>query len=222
MGKTRLRLPGLLLLSCFLLAACGGPEAKKAKFLERGKEYSAKGDFVRAGLEFKNAIQIDPKFAEAYHQLGLSQLSRADVRGAYGSLSKATELDPKLLPAQNRFGRLLLMVGQPAKAMEKAELVLEERPGRRGRAAPERGGPGGREGDREGPRVPRGAPGEGDRPPRCLPPPREGVHAGEGFAERRKPSSCGGSRDTRRMCLYAGPWPTCTRRAAGTTRRRSR
>src|SRR5512140_1132813 len=97
MGKTRRRFSGLLLLACFLLVACGGPEAKKAKFLKRGKEYYAKKDFVRAGLEFKNAVQIDPKFAEAYHQLGLSQLARADVRGAYGSLMKATELDPKLL-----------------------------------------------------------------------------------------------------------------------------
>ena len=128
MGKTLRRFSGLLLLTCFLLVACGGPEAKKAKFLERGKEYSAKGDFVRAGLEFKNAIQIDPKFAEAYHQLGLSQLSRADIRGAYGSLSKATDLDPKLLPAQIQLGKLLLIVGQRGKAMEKAELVLKSAP----------------------------------------------------------------------------------------------
>jgi len=62
MGKTRRRFSGIILLACFLpaMAACGGPEAKKAKFLERGKEYSAKGDYVRAGREFKNAIQIDP------------------------------------------------------------------------------------------------------------------------------------------------------------------
>jgi len=128
MGKTRRRFPGLLLLACFLLVACGGPEAKKAKFLERGKEYYAKKDFVKAGLEFKNAIQIDPKFAEAYYRLGLSQLSRGDIRGTYGSLSKATELDPKLLPAQTQFGRLFLMVGEHAKAMEKAELVLKSAP----------------------------------------------------------------------------------------------
>ena len=128
MGKTRRRLSGLLLLACFLLVACGGPEAKKAKFLERGKEYYAKKDFVKAGLEFKNAIQIDPKFAEAYHQLGLSQLSRADIRGAYGSLSKATELDPKLLPAQFQLGKLLLIVGERERAMEKAELVLKSAP----------------------------------------------------------------------------------------------
>jgi len=128
MGKTRLWLSGLLLLSCFLLGACGGPEAKKAKFLERGKEYYAKKDFVRAGLEFKNAIQIDPKFAEGYHQLGLSQLSRGDFRGAYGSLSKATELDPKLVAAQIQLGKLMLIVGERGKAMEKAELVLKGAP----------------------------------------------------------------------------------------------
>ncbi|HEX8042539.1 tetratricopeptide repeat protein [Candidatus Deferrimicrobium sp.] len=128
MGKTRRRFSGLLLLACFLLVACSGPEAKKAKFLERGKEHSAKGDFVRAGLEFKNAIQIDPKFAEAYHQLGLSLLSRGDFRGAYGSLSKATDLDPKLLPAQIQLGKLLLIAGEREKAMEKAELVLKSAP----------------------------------------------------------------------------------------------
>src|SRR5512141_1605465 len=128
MGKTRRRFSGLLLLACFLLVACGGPEAKKAKFLKRGKEYYAKGDFVRAGLEFKNAIQIDPKYAEAYYRLGLSQLSRADIRGAYGSLSRATDLDPKLLTAQFQLGKLLLIVGQRDRAMEKAELILKSAP----------------------------------------------------------------------------------------------
>ena len=103
----------------------------------RGKEYSAQGDFVGAGLEFKNAIQIDPKFAEAYHQLGLSQLSRTDIRGAYGSLSKATELDPKLLPAQTQLGRLFLMVGEHAEGVGKSRARPQERPGRRGRPAPQ-------------------------------------------------------------------------------------
>ena len=128
MIRTNRWVAGFLLLEMLLLPGCGGPEAKKAKFLERGKEYHAKGDFVRAGLEFKNAIQIDPKFAEAYHRLGLSQLSRADIRGAYGSLSKATDLDPKLLPAQFQLGKLLLIVGERGRAMEKAELVLKSAP----------------------------------------------------------------------------------------------
>jgi len=52
------------------LAACGGPEEKRAKFFERAKGFYEKGDWVKARLEVKNALQIDPKFAEGYQLLG--------------------------------------------------------------------------------------------------------------------------------------------------------
>ena len=51
------------------LIACGSPDQKKAKFFEKGKVLYEKGDYVKARLEFKNAVQIDPKFAEGFYML---------------------------------------------------------------------------------------------------------------------------------------------------------
>jgi tetratricopeptide (TPR) repeat protein len=51
--------------------SCGGPEEKKMKFFNKGKSLYEKGDYVKASLEFKNALQIDPKFSQAYYMLGM-------------------------------------------------------------------------------------------------------------------------------------------------------
>jgi tetratricopeptide (TPR) repeat protein len=115
-------LAGLLLLSC------SGPEEKKMKFFGRGKAHYEKGDYVKASLEFRNAIQIDPKYADAYYMLGMSQFLRGDLGGAFGSLKRAVDLDPRHLPAQAQLGKLLLSAGQRDEAMGKAEEVLKTDP----------------------------------------------------------------------------------------------
>ena len=118
-----------LVIAVVLLPACGGPDEKKMKFYNRGKAYYDNTDYVKAGLEFKNAIQIDPKFDNSYYMLGMTQMMRGDFGGAYKSIGKATELNPKLLPAQIQMGKLLVGAGQGDKAMERAEIILREDPG---------------------------------------------------------------------------------------------
>ena len=115
-------------LGMLLLLSCGGPEEKKMKFYTKGKALYEKGEMVKAGLEFKNALQIDPKFADAYTMMGMVKLKQGDLQGAFGSFTKATELDPNQLNAQAQLGRLFLAGGAPDKAMEKAELVLKKEP----------------------------------------------------------------------------------------------
>jgi tetratricopeptide (TPR) repeat protein len=116
------------LLGVLLVIGCSGPEEKKMKFFSKGKALYEKGDLVKAGLEFKNAIQIDPKFADAYYMLGMVEIKRGNVKNAYGNLLKSTELNPDHLKAQVQIGKIFLVGRMPDKAMEKADLVLKREP----------------------------------------------------------------------------------------------
>jgi len=86
----------MAILGVLLLVSCSGPEAKKMKFFGKGKDLYEKGELVKAKLEFKNAVQIDPKFADAFPGcLGMVALKEGDIKTAFGNLSKAVQLDPK-------------------------------------------------------------------------------------------------------------------------------
>jgi tetratricopeptide (TPR) repeat protein len=117
---------GLLILA--LAAGCGGPEEKKLKFFNKGKELYEKGQYTEAKLEFKNAVQIDPKYADAYYMFGMVEMKSGNPRGAYGNFMKTVELDPKHMLAHLELGRLFLGARMLDKAQEQIDLVLKEEP----------------------------------------------------------------------------------------------
>jgi tetratricopeptide (TPR) repeat protein len=103
-------------------------EEKRDKFLASGQALYQQEDYVRARLQFQNALQIDPKFALACLWQGKTELKLQNPRGAYGALNQAVELNPGLTEAQILLGELLLMTKQVDKAKEKAELALKQEP----------------------------------------------------------------------------------------------
>ena len=76
----------------FVLFACsgGGPEEKRAKFYNKGAALYEQGDYVKAALELKNALQVDPKFAQGYYLLGMCSFRRGEFKKAYGTISRPT------------------------------------------------------------------------------------------------------------------------------------
>jgi tetratricopeptide (TPR) repeat protein len=91
-----------------LTAACAqSPQAKEAKYLEKGKKEFEKKNYSVALLYFKNAMAAQPRHAEPYYQLGLTHLAAKDPNMAAGFFKKATELDPKHTAAQVAFAGLL-------------------------------------------------------------------------------------------------------------------
>ncbi len=106
------------------LSTCSGSETKKVKFIEKALRLYEKGDYIHARLELKNAIQIDPKFAQGYYHLGRVELKTAEFSNAVAYFRKAVQLNPQHLDAQLELGKIYLAGGATETALEIAELVL--------------------------------------------------------------------------------------------------
>ncbi len=119
---------GLVLCMAVFFLGCGSSEEKRTKFLERGQTLFEAGDYGKAMLEFKNAMQIDPEFAETYYWLAECELREQNPRKSYALLNKAVELDPDYVDAQAALAYLLNLAGQPDKAKEKVSLALSKDP----------------------------------------------------------------------------------------------
>ncbi|MCD6255548.1 MAG: tetratricopeptide repeat protein, partial [Deltaproteobacteria bacterium] len=78
---------------------------RRDKFFRRGKILFEKGQYVKARLEFKNAIQIDPKFAKGYYMVGLCAYQLKNWSEAFANFRRAIELDPHLYDAQIKIGQ---------------------------------------------------------------------------------------------------------------------
>ncbi len=104
-----------LLIALLVVAGCArSPKQREARYLDLGKKLLQKGDYARAGLEFRNAIQSEPADAEPYYQLGLTYLGTGNRGAALTCLRKATELDPKHAAAQLKLAGLLATARDPA------------------------------------------------------------------------------------------------------------
>lgn len=111
------------------LVACGGAEERKAVYLEKAKVSMAAGDLNKARIELKNVLQIDPKDANAYYQLGNVYEQQKKYRKAFTNYLKSSELDPDLLENQARLGRFyLLLANDLDKAQEKIDFILLKEP----------------------------------------------------------------------------------------------
>ena len=110
------------------LMACNGPEARKAKYKEEGKQYLAAGDYEKAGLAFKNVQQIDPKDWEN-HYLNAEVLSKqGKLEAAFREYSLVVNQDPNNVMARVRVGQIMLMSRNVEQAEKMAGEALEKQP----------------------------------------------------------------------------------------------
>jgi len=122
----------LLAAGLLVLAACSRtPLQRESRFIELGKKLLQKKDYVRAGLQFRNAIQSAPLDAEPYYQLGLTYLGAGNRSLAMTCFRKATDLNPKHAAAQLKLADLLAAVNDRvviADAQKRAQEVASEFP----------------------------------------------------------------------------------------------
>jgi tetratricopeptide (TPR) repeat protein len=122
----------LLLIGLFLAGFSTGcsrdPNVRKQKFLESGNRYRDKGKLREAAIQYANAVQVDPRFAEAHYQLGETYLKLKDYNHAFAELSRTVDLSPDNYPAQVDLANLLIAGGQPKQAQPHLDLLREKQP----------------------------------------------------------------------------------------------
>ena len=113
---------GVLLIGLLaLMSGCGGAEARKDRYLAKGQELMAEGSYEKARLEFRNALQIDPKDARARLSAGEAAERLGDIREAATMYQGVLANDEKNVTARARLGRLYVIAGLPDKALELVE-----------------------------------------------------------------------------------------------------
>jgi tetratricopeptide (TPR) repeat protein len=131
MKQARIGQLGALVLGLsLLLSSCSfiNPDKRKREYLNSGEKYLTAGKLREAQIEFQNALQIDPRFAEADYQLALTYRSLGDSESAYRAMSDSVTINPSDPQAQLGLADLLIGRRQFKQAGSIAKKILAANP----------------------------------------------------------------------------------------------
>jgi tetratricopeptide (TPR) repeat protein len=86
--------------------------------MDRGRQYQAQGNYEKAGIEFRNALQIMPKSVEAMYMAGRISERQGNARAALGLYLGVIDEDPANIKARAAAGRVYVFAGQRDRAQE--------------------------------------------------------------------------------------------------------
>ncbi len=122
-AMVRLFLVGFLITALFT-GCTRDPNVRKQKFLESGDRFFAQSKYREAVIQYSNALQIDPSFAQAHYQLGEAYLKLGDPSRAYQELQRTIELTPDNYRARLDVANLL-MVSSNEDSLKQARVQLD-------------------------------------------------------------------------------------------------
>ncbi len=94
-----------IIISLSLVTGC---IATKQSYVAKGNKLYAAGKYEDASINYRKAIQKDPKFGEAYYRLGLAAIKQNHSEEAYEMLFRAIQLLPSNIDAMEKFGDVCL------------------------------------------------------------------------------------------------------------------
>jgi tetratricopeptide (TPR) repeat protein len=123
----------LVITACFIaivsLVSCSrDPEKAKRRYLESGQRFVQQQKYAEAQIQFKNALKIDPRFVDAFYELGKSQVAMRQGQEALKSYTQALTIAPARDDIRIDLAKLYLGGSLPKEAEQEARTVIEHNP----------------------------------------------------------------------------------------------
>ena len=118
----------MLVIAVLFISGCGGADSRKQKYIESANEHYLEDDCKKEKLDYKNALQIDPKSVDGLVGLSRCMLEEKEWRKAYQLLLGALEYDPTSVDAKLDLSKLYLISGESDKSYQLIEEVLVVQP----------------------------------------------------------------------------------------------
>ena len=98
------------------------------KYLVSGDKYFKAGKYNEAILEYRNAVQLNPRLAKAHFQLAQAFLAMQSFPAAYKELQQTVDIEPGNADAELQFASMLLAAKKYDDAKVAAQKVLAANP----------------------------------------------------------------------------------------------
>src|SRR5271157_2796728 len=132
MRKSYIVLIVMTVLLAVLVGCTRNPDAAKRKYVESGMKYMDEKKYDSAVIQFKKALQIDPRWAEAQYALGQAELAQQHWVAAFKEFSVAVDQDPNHVKAHLALGTMWWQARKYTEAEENARFVVEHDPNNNG------------------------------------------------------------------------------------------
>ena len=124
----KIRIVTCLFTAGLSIAAAGcksDPQATAREHLDKGNQLAAQQKFPEAIIEFRRAVQADPRLGPARLQLAIGYATTGDGVNALREYARAAELMPDDDSAQVKAGNFMLLAGQFQDAQGIADRMLK-------------------------------------------------------------------------------------------------
>jgi putative PEP-CTERM system TPR-repeat lipoprotein len=111
------------------LAACeSDPQATAREHFDKGNQQAARKQYPEAIIEYRRAVQADPRLGPARLQLAFAYAATGDGLNALREYVRAADLMPEDRDAQTKAGTFMLLAGQFQDAQGLAQRMLQRDP----------------------------------------------------------------------------------------------
>lgn len=114
----------LVILASLALGACDSPQEREAEHIKNGKTLYEAGQYAKAAIELRNALQINPTSTETKYLLGQVLEHQGNLAAAFSAFQEVSFQDPKHRDAQLKLGQYALMNADAAAATLHADNAI--------------------------------------------------------------------------------------------------